>query len=190
MWEKYSYYAWCKKEMNWRRLNRTRVCAEPHIPCPSCTATGLCIILKWKEIRRYCWIKVDEREEIWDWKLTNFPTVEGTELWKSALILLNLNDQQLWKVSYRGHCRIKSWESKPCSFTSEYFLSPAFVKATVSMSLPYISVIMSFTPQPFRLKVVDRDEKEEVGKSGCILVVRTMPSILNLILNSLSLEKA
>lgn len=58
------------------------------------------------------------------------------------------------------------------------------------MSLPYVSVIMSFTPQPFRIKVVNRDEKEEVGKSGCVLVVRTMPSILNLILNSLSLEKA
>lgn len=58
------------------------------------------------------------------------------------------------------------------------------------MSLPYLSVIMSFAPQPFRLKVVNRDEKEEVGKSGCVLGVRTTPSILNLILNRLSLEKA
>lgn len=45
---------------------------------------------KWGTIE----VKVTEREEIWDEKQTNFPTVEGTELWKPAPLFLRLNGQQ------------------------------------------------------------------------------------------------
>lgn len=91
--KKPSHYSWLKKKIWTTEGWNGHMPMLYHTSLASLESNWCMCQSEMNARKKVLWVKCD-RGEIPDQKATNFPTVEGTELWKPAPLFLNLDGQQ------------------------------------------------------------------------------------------------